>query len=125
VKIAVSAQGKSVEAAVDPRFGRCPYLVIVDTATMDAEGVDNPGALAGTGAGVAAAQIAADAGAEAIITGVVGPHAFEALSSGKIRAYGPAKGSVRDAVEQFQAGQLGELQQPNAPLHAGDRRHLT
>lgn len=125
MKVAVSAQGKDLESAVDPRFGRCPYLVIVEVETMTAEGFENPGALAGTGAGVAAAQIAANAGAEAVITGVLGPHAFEALSGGEISVYGPAKGSVRDAIRQFNDGDLCELQRPNAPLHAGDRRRLT
>jgi hypothetical protein len=30
VKVAVSAAGPKMEAAVDPRFGRCPWFVVVE-----------------------------------------------------------------------------------------------
>ncbi|MCS7366963.1 MAG: dinitrogenase iron-molybdenum cofactor biosynthesis protein, partial [archaeon YNP-WB-062] len=31
MKICVSATSNSLDAPVDPRFGRCPYFIIVDT----------------------------------------------------------------------------------------------
>ena len=41
MKIAVSASGSDLEAQVDPRFGRAPYFLIVDTDTMDFDVVPN------------------------------------------------------------------------------------
>ncbi len=122
MKVAVTAKGKDIGSPVDPRFGRCPYFVVVDIDTMATEGLENPGALAGTGAGVAAAQIIADAGAEAVISNVVGPHAFTALNEGDITVYGGAAGSVKSAIEMWKNGQLQQLDVPNAPLEAGAQR---
>ena len=67
MKVAVSAQAPSLEAPLDPRFGRCAYFVIVDTDTMRFEAIDNAAASAGSGAGILAAQTVANAGAEAVI----------------------------------------------------------
>ena len=33
MKIAITAQGPELDAAVDPRFGRAAYFLIVDTDT--------------------------------------------------------------------------------------------
>jgi len=37
LKVAVSASAPSLDAPVDPRFGRCAYFVIVDPDTMQFE----------------------------------------------------------------------------------------
>jgi predicted Fe-Mo cluster-binding NifX family protein len=122
VKVAVSSKGTDLAAVVDPRFGRAPYFVVVDLETGGYEGVENPGALAGTGAGVAAAQVIANAGAEAVITNSVGPHAYSALSSGGIEVYAGARGTVEAIVELFRSGELDLLAEPNADLKAGSAR---
>lgn len=41
MKIAVSATSGSLDAQIDPRFGRCPYFVIVDSETMGFEALPN------------------------------------------------------------------------------------
>ncbi len=122
MKVAVSSKGKDLGAPVDPRCGRCPYFVIVDTETMTAEGVKNPGALAGTGAGVAAAQVIANAGADVVISTLVGPNTFAALKQGGITVYGGVGGNVEAVVTKFKNGELQELEDPNAELDAGARR---
>ncbi len=109
MKVAVSASKPALEANVDPRFGRCTCFVLVDTETMEFEGLDNPGALAGTGAAIAAAQVVADAGAEAVVAGAVGPNALEALRSGGISIYEAPGGSVQDAAKAAAAGELRKL----------------
>lgn len=122
MKVAVGSTGETINAPVDPRFGRCPYIVIVDEETMEAEGKKNPGALAGTGAGVAAAQIVSDAGAEAVICNIIGPHAYRALDEGGIAIYGGASGTVESAVKDLGEGRLELLDRPNASLDAGKKR---
>ena len=42
MKICVSATTNSLDAPVDPRFGRCPYFVIVDSETVQYEAILNP-----------------------------------------------------------------------------------
>jgi predicted Fe-Mo cluster-binding NifX family protein len=122
MKVAVASTGEALNAPVDPRFGRCPYIVVVDTETMESEGHKNPGALAGTGAGIAAAQLASDAGAEAVICNVIGPHAYRALDEGGIEVYGGASGTVESTVTNLADGELDLLQQPNASVDAGKKR---
>jgi predicted Fe-Mo cluster-binding NifX family protein len=34
MKIAASSTGKTLESAVEARFGRCPYFLIINPATL-------------------------------------------------------------------------------------------
>ena len=52
MKIIVSASGQTLDANVDPRFGRCRYFIIVNSDNMKSEVVENSGVQAGGGAGV-------------------------------------------------------------------------
>lgn len=106
MKIAVAAAGDSLQAAADPRFGRCANFVVVDTETGDATAVANSGAEAGSGAGINAAQIVANTGATVVIGGSFGPNAIEALAAGGIEAFSGAMGTVAEAVEACKAGRL-------------------
>ncbi len=119
MKIAVAASGNNLDAPTDPRFGRCNYFVIVDSETMEFEGLDNTAAAQGSGAGIAAAQLVANSGAEAVIAGNFGPNAFQALSAGGLQLYGGATGTVRQAVEAFKAGQLQPLSGANVQAKFG------
>ena len=80
MKICVSAVQGSLTAPVDPRFGRCAYLVIVDADSMTFEALLNVGAGAMHGAGVQTAQVVANRGVHVVITGNVGPNAYEVSS---------------------------------------------
>ena len=109
MKIAVTSRGAELDSEVDPRFGRARYFVIVDTDSGEAQAVDNEQNLnAAQGAGPQAAQLVAQHGGEALLTGHVGPNAFRALSAAGIKIYSGAEGTVRDAVEQFKAGKLAQ-----------------
>ena len=89
VKIAVSANGPTLEAAVDPRFGRAPYLLVVDPDTLEFEAVANH----------------------------CGPKAFQTLRAAGIPVIVEVSGPVREAVEQYRAGQLAPAAGPNATSH--------
>ena len=69
MKIAISASGPSLDAEVDPRFGRCQYLIIVDPDTMEFEAVENSNAMAAGGAGIATGQMIAEKGVNVVLTG--------------------------------------------------------
>jgi len=34
MKVAITSSGNTLDALIDPRFGRCAYFIIVDTDTM-------------------------------------------------------------------------------------------
>jgi len=88
MKIAVSATAGSLDAIVDPRFGRCAYFVIVEVEKNEiknAEAVQNPAATAIGGAGIQAAQLIASKGAKVLISGNIGPNAFSVLSGTGIK----------------------------------------
>lgn len=119
MKICVSATSNNLEAQLDPRFGRCAYLLIVDSETMQFEAIPNMAAGATGGAGIQAAQTAADKGAKVVITGNVGPNAFGALSAAGVEIMTGATGTVKEAVEKFKKGELGKTGAPTVGGHFG------
>ncbi len=86
---------------------------------MKFESTPNPGAMAGGGAGIQAAQFIVDHQAKVVLTGHVGPNAFHALNSGGVEIYTGISGSVKDAIEQFQNNQLIKSSSSTAPAHTG------
>jgi predicted Fe-Mo cluster-binding NifX family protein len=120
MKICVSATAGSLDAQVDPRFGRCPYFVIVDSETMKFETVANTASGAMGGAGIQAAQTVASKGVQAVLTGNVGPNAFQALSAAGIKIVTDALGTVKEVVERYKRGELkGETSAPTVRGHFG------
>ena len=119
MKIAVSAMGYDLESPFSPVFGRCPVYVIVDTETMSFQAVPNQAASAGGGAGIQAAQDVVNQGVKAIVTGNIGPNAYQVLASAGVPVYVFAGGTVRQAVEAYRAGQLSPVGAPTGPAHGG------
>jgi predicted Fe-Mo cluster-binding NifX family protein len=119
MKIAVASAGDTLEAPLDARFGRCAYFVIVDPDTLDFEAASNPAVTAGQGAGIQAAQIVADRGADVVIADNIGPNAYQALTAGGVQIVRGARGTVRKAVEQYQAGQLTPVAAPTVAGNFG------
>lgn len=106
MKLAVSAQGPDLDSALSPVFGRCPYYIVVDTDTMDFQAFLNPAMGAGGGAGIQAAQLVASQGVGAVLTGNLGPNAFQVLQAAGLPVFTIQGGTVREAVEAYKAGQL-------------------
>jgi len=119
MKICVSAASNSLDAPVDPRFGRCPYFIIVDLETMQFEAIPNVASNAVGGAGIQAAQTIAGRGVKVLITGNIGPNAFQALSSAGIRIITGVYGTVREVVERYRRGELKETSRPTVGGHFG------
>jgi predicted Fe-Mo cluster-binding NifX family protein len=107
MKIAVTATGTDLDSAVDPRFGRAPYILIVDSETMAVEALDNQENMnAFKGAGIQAASLISNHGAGVLLTGHCGPNAFKALRAANIGVANNAAGTVRQAVEAYAAGKF-------------------
>ncbi|MFC1913315.1 NifB/NifX family molybdenum-iron cluster-binding protein [Chloroflexota bacterium] len=119
MKIAVSTTKPCLDAQIDPRFGRCQYFIIIDPDTMDFETVDNAGAVASGGAGVATAQVIAGKGVAAVLTGNCGPNAHQVLSSNGIQVITGVAGEVSKAIQEYKSGNLQASTQPNVADHFG------
>jgi len=119
VKICVSATSGSLDANVDSRFGRCSYFVIADSETMEFKAVANDSSGAAHGAGIQAAQTVVNMGVKVVITGNVGPNAFNVLSATGIKIVTGASGSVKEAVEKYKKGELKEVGNPTVGGHFG------
>lgn len=119
MKIAIPASSDNLESLLDPRFGRCPYFIIVNSETGGFEAIANPATGAMGGAGVQAAQLVANKGVAAVLANNIGPNAFRALAAGNIKIYGGATGTVKEAIEQFNSGQLKEITGPTTPGRFG------
>ncbi|MGC9058288.1 MAG: NifB/NifX family molybdenum-iron cluster-binding protein [Candidatus Nanoarchaeia archaeon] len=119
MKIAVSATASSLDAMMDPRFGRCAYFIIVDVEKNEiksSESIQNPATTAIGGAGIQAAQLVASKGVEVLISGNIGPNAFSVLSGTGIKIVTGVYGiSVRDAIQRYMKGELKETRAPTMP----------
>lgn len=124
MNIAVTATAASLDAEIDPRFGRCLYFVIADPNTMAYEGLENPGITAGGGAGISSAQILASKDIEAVITGNCGPNAHQVLAASNIKVITGVSGKVRDAIQNYRSGNLKNSLQPNVAEHYGMGRGM-
>jgi len=122
VKICVTATAGSLDAVVDPRFGRCQYFVIVDSETMEFEAHKNLSISAPGGAGVQAAQAIANKGIDVLLTGDIGPNALPILSAAGIKVVTGISGSVANAIEQYNKGELQATTGPTEPAYAGMSR---
>ncbi len=115
--IAITSEGPTLDDRVDPRFGRAAGFVIVDPETMDVvQYVDNGSSQAmAQGAGIQAAENVANAGAGVLLTGYVGPKAFDALKAAGISIGQDVDGlTVRQAVEKYKTGDVAMADAANA-----------
>ncbi len=119
MRIVVTANGADLDAQASPVFGRCPTYAFVDTDTMEFEAVQNPAAAAAGGAGIQAAQFVVERGAQAVVTGNVGPNAFNVFRAANVPVYFFSGGTVRQAAEACKTGQLPAAGGASGPAHAG------
>ena len=118
MKVAVTARGEDLLAEVDPRFGRAPYILIVDTETMEYESIDNSANVnAFKGAGIQAATMVAEKGARVLLTGYCGPNAFRTVQTAGVKVVNDVTGTVREAVETLKNGKVAYSTAPNAEGH--------
>jgi predicted Fe-Mo cluster-binding NifX family protein len=114
MKIVVSASGPGLDAPASPVFGRCPTYVFVDVDSLEVESIENPAVSAAGGAGIQAAQFVVERGAQAVVSGNVGPNAFGVLQSAGVPVY-----LFNEAVKAYKKGQLSTAGQANVRAHAG------
>jgi predicted Fe-Mo cluster-binding NifX family protein len=82
----------------------------------------NEGVAASGGAGIQAAQTLVNEDLAAVLTGNIGPNAFQTLTAAGIKVYTGVSGTIRGAVNQFKNGGLKETASPSVGSHFGQRR---
>ena len=108
MKIAISAERADLASNVAHRFGLSPYLLVVDTETMDFKALANPGATSRPGAGVRAVVFAIGEGVEVVLTGYCGPAAYDQLVSNGIKVITNVSGMVKEVIDRYKAGGFGQ-----------------
>jgi predicted Fe-Mo cluster-binding NifX family protein len=93
--------------------------VFVDTETFEFEAIPNPAMNQAGGAGIQAAQFVVSQGAQAVLTGNLGPNAYGVLQAAGVPGYLVGQTTVRQAVEAHLAGQLQPMAGANVGSHAG------
>jgi len=121
MKICVTAQGDNLDSQVDPRFGRCQYFIIVDTETLNFEAIENPSINAMGGAGIQSGQLIAEKQVKVVLTGNVGPNAFQTLQSSGIDVITGVSGSVKEAIEKYKKGEFKPNEGPSVGSKFGIR----
>ena len=124
MRIAISTTGSTLDAEVEPRFGRCPYFILVDPDTMQFEVLENSSAMAGGGAGISTGQVIAGKGVQVVLTGNCGPNAYQVLSAAGIQVITGVAGKVRDAIQAYKSGQFQATSQSNVAAHSGVGREM-
>jgi predicted Fe-Mo cluster-binding NifX family protein len=120
MKTAVTTTGNDLSSPLDGRFGRTRTFVLFDTEDGSWQAHTNEqNYSAAQGAGIQAAQRVIDLGAQAVITGHVGPKAYRILKAAGVRIYLAQDGTVQEALEKMKSGLLTEAQGADVEGHWG------
>ena len=109
MKIALSADGPTLDAKVSSRFNTAKYLLVVDLDTGDYEAVPNPFTTGQHGAGVQAIVLAVSKGAKAVLTGYTSPAVANQFKSSGIEVLNGMTGTVRNVIEQYKTSSAFKL----------------
>nr|WP_320017551.1 NifB/NifX family molybdenum-iron cluster-binding protein [uncultured Desulfobacter sp.] len=93
--------------------------MVIDPETQAFEVLESEAATLGSGAGIQAAQMVVNAGAEAVITGSLGPNATDVLSAAGLKIYLGAAGTIKEVLQQYKDGQLQDSPVPSAAAGVG------
>ena len=111
MKVAISTAGDNLNADVDKRFGRCSWFLFVDTGSMQCEAIGNKNADAASGAGTACAQLVLGREVDSVISGQVGPNAYEVLKQGGVKIFiASQEMSAREAIDKFKNNELKQME---------------
>lgn len=113
MKVCVTSQGDNLDSELDPRFGRCKYFIFVETDTLEFETIQNSNIDSTGGAGIQAGQLVAGKQVKAVLTGNVGPNAFQTLQAAQIVVVTGLSGSVKEAIEKYKKGDVEPTQGPS------------
>lgn len=115
MKVIIPVDEASPNTGVCPSFGRAPYFALCEGGSV--EFIENPGAAAEGGAGLKAAQAAADSGADALVTPRCGENAAQVLKAAEVKIYKSRPGTALENAAALEAGELEKLTRFHAGFH--------
>lgn len=104
---------------VCPSFGRTSLFLVYDTETKEKDYLENDAADSPGGAGIKAAQIIIDAGAEAMLAPRCGENAAKVLEAAQVTLYQTKRSSATENIAAFEAGALSK----QTEIHPGFHGH--
>lgn len=112
MKIVIPAvKSGDMKTKIHENFGRADYFAAVETETAEVEFLNNSAAKKSSGAGVAAAQLCADSGADAVAAYHFGPKAYQALKAAGIKVLNlDQQQTIQQAYNDYQLDQLSEAE---------------
>ena len=119
MKICITSQGDTLQSQVDPRFGRCAYFIIHDTDTRKIEVIKNNNVQNMGGVGVQSGRLVVDKGVNILLTGNVGPNAYQTLQTGEVEVITGVSGTVEEVLDKYQKGELKAAEESNVESHFG------
>jgi predicted Fe-Mo cluster-binding NifX family protein len=118
MKVAFTTSGNDLKAPLDSRFGRAPKFLVYNTGADSFEIVNNEQNLnAPQGAGIQSGETVSNAGAQAVVTGHVGPKAFRVLDAAGIAVYTSEAETVSEALKLFKDGKLARAGAADVDSH--------
>lgn len=106
------------DSKADVRFARSMHLGVYDTDSKEIEFVENEGFASNHGAGIAAAHQVLKLNVDVIITGNVGPNAYEILEDGDIKIFKLENMDIYKAIEDYNNNKLKQIENAG-PKHFG------
>ena len=117
--ICITTATTDPDSPLEVRFGRSPYYTFVDLETNETHVERNELAGGAGGVGAQAAQYVAERGAEAVVTGQVGPNAFRVLQAAGVATYTTTERTVSGALRAYREGRVQKVDGPTAASHQG------
>lgn len=118
MKIGISSTGNDASDMADPRFGRCEFFAIHDTKDGTYCFIENTAQSSAGGAGIAASQQLIDEDVEFILTGNMGPNAYNVIGDAGIGVYRIGSIPVQRAVALFKEAKLEPISEAGT-AHSG------
>jgi predicted Fe-Mo cluster-binding NifX family protein len=120
VKVIIAANGPSLDSSMAKRFGHAPYYLLVDTATMQVQAIDNSEHDDETHA-IIPEMIGQ--GVEVFITGNIGPSAFKIVRSLHRQVALARQMPAGEALARLDRGELEMLDAPTLKHSVHDHTH--
>ncbi|MCH3916638.1 MAG: NifB/NifX family molybdenum-iron cluster-binding protein [Spirochaetia bacterium] len=117
MKVAMAVTGKDLDSKINPTFGRTPFFLIYDTETKKETYIDNPAMNASGGAGIQAAQVVIDTGADTVIAYRFGENAAKVFEHANVKSYKATEGTVKENIEKLESNELSPLQEVHPGFH--------
>jgi len=107
MRVLFSSTGNSWKSTLDGRFGRAKGFILYDEEKDTFSWHTNEdNRNTAHGAGTQAAQFAINSGASVLITGHIGPKAFDILKLSDIGVFNSSEESLKKVYEDYKQGKL-------------------